>query len=156
MTPPENPTSLSRDELLALITALQRQIAELAARHAALQAEREQLRRGAKRQAAPFSKGTRVAHPKRPGRKPGSGPFCSREAPRPEQSTAPPVAVPVTRAACPGCGGPLAAERVDFASTTAMPLLPRPLVTPYRVSGCRCTMCGQQVRGPHPDVAPDH
>src|SRR5687768_6840123 len=95
MTPPENPTSLSREELLALIAALQRQIADLTARNEALQAEREQLRRGAKRQAAPFSKGTRVANPKRPGRKPGSGPFCYREAPRPEQITAPPVDVPV-------------------------------------------------------------
>jgi hypothetical protein len=155
MTPPEDPTSLSRNELLALIAALQRQIADLTARNAAIQAELEQLRRGAKRQAAPFSKGTRVANPKRPGRKPGSGPFCYRAAPQPEQITAPPVNVPVTLDACPDCGGPLAAERVDFAYTTDMPPLPRPQVTQYRVAVCRCTACGKQVRGQHPDVAPD-
>ena len=57
MTLPENLTVLNRDDLLALVAALQRQIAELTARNEALQAEIEQLRRGAKRQAAPFSKG---------------------------------------------------------------------------------------------------
>ena len=155
MTPPENLPSLSRDELLALLGELHRQIAELTARNAALQAEIEQLRRGAKRQAAPFSKGTRVANPKRPGRKPGSGSFCYREAPRPEQVTAPPVDVPVTLDACPHCGGPLAVERVDIAYTTDLPPLPRPQVTPYRVAVCQCTVCGKSVRGQHPDVARD-
>jgi len=155
MTPPENLTSLSRDALLALLVELQRQIAELTARNAALQAEIAQLRRGAKRQAAPFSKGTRVTNPKRPGRKPGSGPFHYREAPLPEQITEPPVDVPVTRAACPACGGPLAEERVDVASTTDIPAIPRPQVTQYRVAVCRCMVCGKQVRGQHPDVAPD-
>ena len=155
MKPPEHPSSLSRDELLALLAALQRQIADLTARNEALQAELEQLRRGAKRQAAPFSKGTRVAHPKRPGRKPGSGLFCYREAPRPEQLTAPPVDVPVTLDACPACGGPLEADRIDVVSTTDIPAIPRPHVTQYRVAVCRCRLCGQQVRGHHPDVAPD-
>jgi hypothetical protein len=28
-------------------------------------------------------------------------------------------------------------------------------VTQYRVAVCRCTVCGKQVRGQHPDVAPD-
>jgi len=155
MTPPENLTSLSRDALLALLVELQRQIAELTARNAALQAEIEQLRRGTKRQAAPFSKGTRVANPKRPGRKPGSGPFHSRETPLPEQVTEPPVDVPVTLAACPTCGGPLAEERVDCASTTDIPAVPRPQVPQYRVTVCRCMVCGKQVRGQHPDVALD-
>ena len=155
MTPPENLTSLNRDELLALLVELQRQIAELTARNAALQAEIDQLRRGAKRQTAPFSKGTRVANPKRPGRKPGSGSFHYRKAPLPEQITEPPVDVPVTLAACPACGGPLEEERVDFAYTTDIPAIPRPQVTQYRVAMCRCRVCGKQVRGQHPDVTPD-
>ena len=33
--------------------------------------------------------------------------------------------------------------------------IPRPQVTQYRVAVCRCTVCGTQVRGQHPDVAPD-
>ena len=73
MTLPEHLPPLSRDELLALVVNEQRQIVELTARIAALQAEIERLARSAKRQAAPFSKGTRVSTPKRPGRQPGSG-----------------------------------------------------------------------------------
>jgi transposase len=138
-----------------LLVELQRPIAELTARNAALQTEIEQLRRGAKRQAAPFSQGTRVAHPKRPGRKPGSGPFHYRAAPLPEQITEPPVDVPVTLAACPACGGPLEEERVDFAYTTDIPAIPRPPVTQDRVAVCRCRVCGKQGRGPHPDVVAD-
>ena len=115
MIPPENLPSLSRDELLALVAVLQRQVAALTAANEALRADIARLTRDGKRQAAPFSKGTRVAQPKRPGRQPGSGTFHSREAPLSEQITAPPVDVPVLLAACPACGGPLTEERVDFA-----------------------------------------
>lgn len=140
-------STLSREELLALVAELQRQVSEL-------RAEIDQLKRGGKRQAAPFSKGTRVADPKPPGRKPGSGLFRSREAP-PEAITAPPVEVPVPHDTCPKCGGPLAEARVDFASITEISARPQPQVTRYRVWVYRCTVCGTQVRGQHPDVAPD-
>lgn len=148
MIEPTYLATLSREELLALVAELQRQVAEL-------RAEIDQLKRGGKRQAAPFSKGTRVAEPKPPGRKPGSGIFRSREAPPPEAITEPPVDVPVPHDTCPDCGGPLAEERVDFASITEIPAMPQPQVTRYRVWVCRCTVCGAQVRGQHPDVAPD-
>jgi transposase len=162
MNAPEHLTGLSRDALLALVAeqqqqlaAQQRQMAELTARVEALQAEVERLRRGAKRQAAPFSKGTRAAAPKRPGRKPGAGPFRYRDAPPPDAITEPPVDVKVTLDGCPICGGPLEEERVDFVSTTELPEMPRPKVTQYRVWVCRCTVCGHKVRGQHPEVAPD-
>jgi transposase len=148
MTSAKDPASLSRDDLLGLVAELQRQIAEL-------RAEIEQLKRGRKRQAAPFSKGTRVADPKPPGRKPGAGPFRYRESPRPEESTEPPVDVRVLVDACPACGGSLAAERIDYAYMTELPALPRPLVTAYRVWVCRCVICGRQVRGQHPEGARD-
>jgi transposase len=148
MTLPKDLASLSREDLLVLVAELQHQIAEL-------RAEIEQLKRGGKRQAAPFSQGTRVADPKPPGRKPGSGPCRYREAPPPEAITEPPVDVRVSLQACPACGGPWAEERVDLAYTTELPRLPRPTVTPYRVWVCRCTVCGTQVRGQHPDLAPD-
>jgi len=161
MMPPEPLASLSREELLALVAelqrqnaALQRQVAELTANNEALRAELEQLKRGGKRQAAPFSKGTREPAPKRPGRKPSSGTFRSREAPPPEAITELPVDVKVTLDACPACGGPLEEERVDFAYRTELPQRPRPQVTCYRVWVCRCTVCGTQVRGQHPDLAP--
>lgn len=130
-------------------------VADLTASHEVLRAEIEQLKRGGKRQAAPFSKGTREPAPTRPGRKPGAGTFRSREAPPPEAITAPPVDVKVTLEACPACGGPLEEARVDFASRTEIPDTPRPPVTQDRVGVCRCTVCGTQVRGQHPDVAPD-
>ena len=162
MNAPEPLTDLSQDALLALIaeqhqqiTGQQRQLAELTARVEALQAEVERLRRGAKRQAAPFSKGTRVVKPKRPGRKPGAGAFHDRHAPPPEAITEPHVDVQVTLAGCPTCGAPLAEERVDFVYMTEIPPKPRPQVTQYRVWVCRCTVCGHQVRGQHPEVALD-
>jgi len=155
MLTPEHLPTLSREELVALVAELQRQIAELTASNEALRAEIDQLKRGGKRQASPFSKGTRVAEPKPPGRKPDSGTFRSREAPPPEATTAPPVDVKVTLAACPACGGPLAEERLDVASQTEIPERPRPQVTQYRVWVCRCTVCGHRVRGHHPDLAPD-
>jgi transposase len=155
MTPLENLTALSHDALVALVAALQRQVAELSAANDALRTEIARLTRAGKRQAAPFSKGSRVSQPKRPGRKPGSGTFHYREAPLSEQITEPPVDVPVRLAACPACGGPLTEERVDFAYTTDLPASPRPHVTQYRVAVCRCRLCGKQVRGEHPDVAPD-
>ena len=155
MTPPENLTSLSRDALVALVAVLQRHVAELRAANDALRADIARLTRDGKRQAAPFSKGSRVSQPPRPGRQPGSGIFHDREAPLAEQITEPPVDVPVLLAACPACGGQLAEERVDFAYTTDIPDPPRPHVTQSRVSVCRCLLCGKQGRGQHPDVAPD-
>jgi hypothetical protein len=162
MNSPEDVKSLSQEDLLALVAelqrqvvALQKQVAELATRNEALAAENDQLKRSTKRQAAPFSKGTRSQNPKRPGRKPGEGTFSFRRAPHPGAVTDPPVDVPVTREACPGCGGKLTELRVDFAYVTELPPLPRPRVTQYRVSVCRCAGCGRQVRGDHPDLAPD-
>jgi transposase len=155
MIEPEHLPTLSREDLLALVAELQRQIAALTASHEALRAEIDELKRGGKRQAAPFSKGTRMAEPKPPGRKPGSGPFRYREVPPPETITEPPVDVRAFLEACPVCGGPLAEERVDFVYRTELPEGPRPQVTRYRVWVCRCTVCGQPVRGQHPDVALD-
>jgi transposase len=148
MLTPEHMPTLSREELLALVAELQHQIA-------ALRAEIDELKRGGKRQAAPFSKDTRVAEPKPSGRRPGTGMFRYREAPPPEAITEPPVDVKVTQDACPACGGPLEETRVDLASTTEIPERPRPQVTRYRVWVCRCTVCGHRVRGHHPDLAPD-
>jgi transposase len=155
MNPLEDLNSLSREELLVLVAQLLHKLGELEATVQELQGEVERLTREKKRQAAPFSKGTRVQQPKRPGRKPGQGTFSFRQAPSPEAITEPPVAVPVTLQSCPGCGSRLAQRGVDLAYITELPPLPRPRVTQYRVWVCRCTGCGRQVRGEHPDLAPD-
>jgi transposase len=149
MSEPKDLPALSRAELLALVVEWQRQMTEL-------RAEIDQRTRGGKRQAAPFSKGSRVANPKPPGRTPGSGPFHYRAAPPREAITMPPVDVKVTLDGCPACGGPLEEERVDVADQTELPERPRPQVTQDRVWVCRCTVCGHTVRGQYPDLAPDH
>lgn len=155
MPVPSDLTGLSRDDLLRVITEQQRQIAELAARVAALQAEVERLKREGNRPVAPFSKGTRVATPKKPGRKRGQGSFAHRAAPLAGALTAPLSEVPVTLTACPSCGGRLVAAGVEVASLTDLPEAVRPHVRQFRVAVARCTACGQRVRGQHPDLAPD-
>ena len=152
---PVSLAALSRDDLVKLVLAQQHQIAELTAKIEALQAEVERLKRAGQRQAAPFSKGTRVTAPKKPGRKPGQGRFRYRAAP--EQATLPgsAIEVPVTLSACPACGGRLVAMGVEGASTTELPAAVRPHVRQFRVAVSRCTACGQRVRGQHPDLAPD-
>lgn len=151
----EDISSLSREELLALVAELQRQLAEAMATIEALRAEVEGLNRSAKRQAAPFSKGTHVSNPKPPGRKPGKGTFSYRKPPLPEEITEPVVEVKVTLSACPDCGGRLEQERVDLAYITDIPPIPKPKVTAYQVEVCRCKSCGKQLRATHPDLASD-
>ena len=143
-----DPATLDRDALLALVATLRAEVF-------ALRAEVERLARSGKRQAAPFSKGTRVEHPKRPGRKPGQGPFTRREAPAPEALSEPPVDVPVDHDACPRCGGELVADRVDEASVVDLPEVVRPRTRLFRVAVCRCKACGATARGRHPDLADD-
>src|ERR1019366_1590526 len=104
------------------------------------------------RSATPFSKGKRKAHPKRPGRNPGQGPFQRRDAP-PAVAGADPVEVPVTNMRCPCCGGELKWQRTDRVTTTDMPAQPQPEVKVYDVAVCVCTVCGKSVRGEHPEIA---
>jgi transposase len=139
---------LGRDQLVALIL-------KQAAAIAVLQAKVEELTRSGKRQAAPFSKGSRVKGPKKPGRKPGQGTFKRREAPTSEQLSEPPVEVPVERPACPCCGGELAFDHVEEASITDLPEVIRPRVRLFRVAVHRCRGCGAAARGRHPELADD-
>jgi transposase len=146
---------LHAEDLLRRIEALERLNAELVRQNAELRAELERLRRRQHRQAAPFSRDTRVANPKRAGRKPGQGTFTYRGAPAVEALSEPPIAVPVTESACPHCGGVLVEDGMEVASITDLPAQPRPLVRQYQVAVCRCRSCGRSVRGRHPDLAAD-
>jgi transposase len=139
--------NLDRAALVALILRQATLVAQL-------RAEVEQLRRGA-RQAAPSSKGRPVTGPKKPGRKPGQGPFARREAPAPERLSEPPIDVPVAETDCPGCGGPLQPERVEEASITDLPEVVRPGIRLFRAAVGRCTRRGRTVRGRHRELAPD-
>ena len=140
---------------MGLVTQLQGQVAQLTAAKEELHKQVAELKRAGKRQAAPFSKGGRSSRPKRPGRKPGMGSFSYRKSPSPDEVTEPLVEVAVAEDTCPGCGGRLEHEGVRVVYATGIPPVPRPRVTGYRVQICRCRSCGKQVRGRHPDVAPD-
>jgi len=127
----------------------------LTAKVEALQAEVERLKREGQRQAAPFSKGTRVAAPKKPGRKPGKGLFRYRAAPERAPLPGSSLEVPVTLRACPACGGRLVAAGIEIASITELPAAVRPHVRQFRVAVSQCRGCGRRVRGQHPELAPD-
>jgi hypothetical protein len=139
--------SLDRSELIRLIRELQRQNEQL-------RKQIEELRRKEHRSAAPFSKGKRNEHPKRPGRRSGEGEFRRRWKP-PACPNNLPVDVPVQQVQCPFCGGRLESEGAEEASVTDIPTQPQPVVSLFQVHLCRCQQCGRAVRGTHPAVAPD-
>lgn len=128
--------------------AAAKRIADLEARLAALEALVGQLRRGGKRQAAPFSKGPPKPDPKPPGRKPG-GDYGTPHARRP----APPRIDEHHHAtlpdACPACGG----HHLDPAGTARQYQAEIPRTVIYReftVHVGRCRDCGTRVQGRHP------
>src|SRR5262245_19796511 len=83
-----NLVQLSAEQLLELVRQLIAENERLLAENAQLRAEIEELKRKNARPAAPFSKNKRKKNPKRPGRKPGQGPFGSNSClpPVPTQS----------------------------------------------------------------------
>lgn len=144
--PPKAPIDeLSREELLALVRDLLHENSEL-------RAELEQLKRNQHRQAAPFSKNSPKADPKKPGRKAGQGPFTNRPAPVVPATDIITAEVP---RCCPACGGTLEQVSEESATTTDLPLDPQPVVTAYRVPVCQCRQCGKRVRGTAPGLAAD-
>jgi hypothetical protein len=133
-------------QLLDQLAALKRQVEDLLNQIASLEAQLERARRYSHRQAAPFSKDRPQAHPKRPGRKPGRGPFSFRAAPEPDSATGPTVDVRLSKPICPCCGRPLEVEGVEAASTTEIPPQPRPIVRIYRVHVYRWRMSLLQLK----------
>jgi transposase len=141
----DDPNNLSREELLKRNQEQQRIIDRL-------KAEIERLKK--KLSAAPFAKGTHKKNPKRPGRKPGQGPFARRPAP-PQEAPAEAVRVPVEEPCCPYCGGPLDPPEEEWVSNTDLPVQPPPEVQTFLVEKRCCQRCGKTVRGHHPAVAAD-
>jgi transposase len=136
--------SFGREELIQVILDQHRLIEQL-------RTEIEQLKK--RGSAAPFSKGTRQANPKAPGRKPGQGYFRFRAAPEQARKEEP-TSVPVVAACCPGCGGALGEPRQEIVSTIDIPAALVPEVRLYAVQARQCGQCGKSVRGQHPDIAP--
>ncbi len=117
-----------------------------------LTAEVEELRRAAKRQAAPFSKGKPKASPRRPGRRPGAA--YGRKARRAIPERVDEVVAAPLPAACPDCGGELVLERVALQYQEELPPV-RPSVRCYRVAVGRCRDCRRRVQGRHPEQTSD-
>src|SRR4051794_8574346 len=141
------------DELLDLNRRQSRQIDELRAEVERLKAELEQSRRAGKRQAAPFSKGTPKANPKRPGRKAGHPP-SHRPAPPPDQVDRT-IEVPLPPD-CPECRTPLGEAPVTIHDQHQIDLPePKPVVTRFRVPVARCPACLRRVQGRHPEQTSD-
>jgi transposase len=112
-----------------------------------LKEDLEAARRTSARQAAPFARDTRVAHPQRPGRKPGVAYGRRAHRPRPahvdERYDAP---LPDQ---CPACAGPLRETGRARQYQEEIPTH-RPVVRAFDVHiGC-CRQCGRRVQGRHP------
>ena len=136
------------DQLIAQNKALQ-------AEHARLKKRIEELERRARKYAAPFSRETRTAEPKSPGRRPGEGHFAHKSPPTPQQVTAT-VQVP-TPNTCPRCGfvGPLIFTRHDKAWVTELAPQNTAQITEYHVPIMACPQCHHAVRGEHPALSAD-
>lgn len=138
------------------VEELEREIGRLRKENEGLKKKIENLEeelRASKRQASPFSKGQPKANPKHPGRKKGQGKFRNR--PAPAEATVTQIVEAVVPAGCPSCGGALAVESQEWATTTDLPVQPQPEITGYRVPVCRCQQCGKRVRGTAPGLAAD-
>ena len=88
-----DPPPCEHEELIALVSRQQDQVARLTATIKELREELAEAKRAGKRQAAPFSKGRRTDKPRRPGRKLGMGNFSYRKPPSADELSGPPVDV---------------------------------------------------------------
>ena len=134
------------DQLRGEVERLGGRCERLRARVRKLEGMVEELRRAAKRQAAPFSHGKRKEKRGRPGRSPGAayGKKARRLAPEEVDET---VEAP-TRDVC-ECGGGIEFERVELKWQEELPE-PKPIRRCIKVhfGGCRC--CGKRNQGRHP------
>lgn len=131
-------------ELRSRVEQLERENAELRVENAKLRNALEEARRSGKRQAAPFSRGTKKDHPDKPGRKAGSayGSQARRDPPKQidEKVT---VDCPLI---CPHCGGGV---RLEGKSTQYQTDIPRvePTTTEFEIHYGRCLRCHRRVQG---------
>jgi len=112
-----------------------------------LKEELDAARRAVYRQAAPFARGTRVAQPRRPGRKAGTG--YGRRAHRAIPAVVDEYYEVPLPAACPRCQHAVRAVRVAMQYQEEIPVQ-RPTVRAFRVHIGACTHCRRRVQGRHP------
>jgi hypothetical protein len=118
-----------RDRLAAEAERLRTRVGELVA-------QVEQLRRAAKRQAAPFSKNTPTPNPGRPGRKAGAA--YGRHARRPVPDRVDRQITVRFPATCPTCGDKVAFERVAYQYQEDLPPPTKTEICRFEVQIGRC------------------
>lgn len=151
-TPPRDPQQIIDDqarEIERLREDLRRSEAErqrLRRENEKLKEELETARRAVYRQAAPFSRGTRAAAPRRPGRKAGAsyGRRGQRCAPRHIDETYDAPLPPQ----CPRCQHHVRLQRVALQYQEELPVQ-RPVVRAFRVQIGECTHCHRRIQGRH-------
>ena len=141
------------------MAALEAKVAELVemlvardARIIELQGLLEQVRRSAKRQAAPFSKGQPGDEPARPGRKKGKAHGSHGDRPAPLEPDR--IFDALLPECCPHCGGGVDFERWAEQSQAELGES-RPVTTRFRVGVGRCRGCRRRVQGRHPEQTSD-
>lgn len=110
-----------------------------------LRRELEAALRAARRQAAPHSRGTRKAHPKRPGRK--SGGDYGRQACRPTPSRVDERMAVALPERCPHCGGGVESEGCE--AQYQEEIVRRTVVRRFDIAVGRCRQCQRRVQGRH-------
>jgi transposase len=131
-----------RDRLAAEAERLRTRVGELVA-------QVEQLRRAAKRQAAPFSKNTPTPNPGRPGRKAGAA--YGRHARRPVPDRVDRQITARFPATCPTCGDEVAFERVAYQYQEDLPPPTKTEVCRFQVQIGRCRGCQRRIQPRHPE-----
>jgi len=136
---------------------LMARIAELEKRVAELERLLAEALRGAKRQAAPFSKGRPKEDPKPPGRKagPNYGPKAYR--PIPDASREPDEIIDVPWPTdCPHCGGRVEKDGEHPPAHQYQVEIPRrPIHRRFDLHAGRCVRCGRRVQGRDPRQTSD-
>lgn len=141
--PKQNPECPGCRELGRYIEKLEGELAKLKER----MGELEKRVRREKRQAAPFSKGSRAKNPKRPGRKRGQGKFSFRSPP-PESEIQGEKKVKLH--CCPDCGGEVTDLQDHEQIQSDLPAI-RPTHRRFRTQSGWCPRCSKRVRSRHPD-----
>jgi transposase len=152
-TPPRDSQQIIEDqarEIERLREDLRRSEAErqrLRRENEKLKEDLEAARRQTSRQAAPFSRGTRVATPRRPGRK--SGASYGRRAHRLPPAHIDEIYDAPLPPRCPRCQHAIRPRRVALQYQEELPVQ-RPLVRAFRVPIGECPQCHTRVQGRHP------
>jgi transposase len=140
---PRSPETPSYEVLLDRVARLERLLLEKDRRIAELERLLEQSRRGGKRQAAPFSKGSAKDSPKPPGRKPGTQ--YGRQATRPVPAKVDQHILVGCPLFCPHCDGEVRVTGKTDQYQTELPR-PRAVTRHCEIHVGRCTSCKRTVQ----------